>query len=138
MPDIYDQLILHEGVRYKPYKCTADKLTIGVGRNLEDKGLTEDEIYYLLQNDINDCLSDLNNLRWFTRLSNIRQRVLIDMRFNLGLRGLLSFKRMIAQLKEGNYEKASFEMLDSRWAKQVGKRAERLATMMKTNTDYKE
>ena len=130
------QLKLHEGYEKKPYKCTANKLTIGVGRNLEDKGLTDDEVDYLLENDIKECMDDLKQFEWYNKLSVNRKHALIDMRLNLGLGGLLSFKRMIGKIEENNFKEASFEMLDSLWANQVGERAERLAFMMKNNKKW--
>ena len=136
MATIQEQLILHEGKKDKPYRCTAGKLTIGVGRNLEDKGLTDDEIMYLLDNDIAEAERDLEQFEWYSKLKWERKRVLIDMRINLGLRGLLSFKKMIAKIESEEWEEAAYEMLDSQWAAQVGMRAERLAEMMRTGEDY--
>ena len=136
MATIQEQLILHEGKENKPYRCTADKLTIGVGRNLEDKGLTDDEIMYLLENDIKEAEQDLEQFDWYNKLKWERKRAVIDMRINLGLRGLLSFKKMIAKIESEEWEEAAYEMLDSKWAEQVGTRAERLAEMMRTGEDY--
>ena len=136
MATIREQLILHEGKKDKPYRCTAGKLTIGVGRNLEDKGLTDDEIMYLLENDIKEAEQDLEQFDWYKKLKWERKRVLIDMRINLGLQGLLSFRNMIAKIESENWEEAAYEMLDSKWAEQVGTRAERLAEMMRTGEDY--
>ena len=125
------QLRLHEGERLKPYRCTAGKLTIGVGRNLEDRGITAEESAYLLGNDIDDFYERLEYaLPWITDLDPVRQRVLLDMSFNLGIAGLLSFKRTLAAIRGGQYERAAGMMLDSRWATQVGERARRLSRMM--------
>lgn len=133
------QLRLHEGERLKPYRCTAGKLTIGVGRNLEDRGITATESAYLLGNDIDGFYVALQKaLPWVAQLDEVRQRVLLDMAFNLGIQGLLTFKNTLATIKAGDYEKAGPMMLDSRWAGQVGKRAERLSTMMVTGTDPRE
>lgn len=127
------QLRLHEGERLKPYRCTAGKLTIGVGRNLEDRGITAQESAYLLGNDIDHHWSELvRALPWVERLDEVRQRVLLDMAFNLGIGGLLGFKNTLATIQAGNYQKAGVMMLDSRWAKQVGQRAQRLSRMMAT------
>jgi len=136
MATIQEQLILHEGKENKPYRCTADKLTIGVGRNLDDKGLTDDEVMYLLKNDIQEAEQDLEQFDWYKKLKWERKRVLIDMRINLGLQGLLSFRNMIAKIESEEWEEAAYEMLDSKWAAQVGMRAERLAEMMRTGEDY--
>ena len=130
------QLRRHEGERLKPYRCTAGMLTIGVGRNLEDRGITAEESAYLLNNDIDREWKELTTaLPWVTGLNDVRQRVLLDMSFNLGIAGLLKFKNTLATIKAGQYSKAGNMMLDSLWAKQVGSRAVRLAQMMRTGID---
>jgi len=127
------QLTLHEGMRRFPYKCTSGKLTIGIGRNLDDRGITEAEAAHLLSNDIDDFQSRLTReIPWMVGLDPIRQRVLIDMAFNLGVPGLLKFKRTLAAIRGKEYDRAAAMMLDSRWATQVGMRAERLSEMMAT------
>lgn len=125
------ELIRDEGLRLKPYHCTAGKLTIGVGRNIEDNGITEQEALYLLDNDITTSRRELSAYRWFVNLDVRRQEAVINMHFNLGLPRLLSFKKMIAALEEGRYEQAANEALDSRWATQVGERAVRIAQILK-------
>jgi len=127
-------LIMHEGLRLTPYRCTAGKLTIGVGRNLEDKGISRNEALYLLHNDLRECEHDLRTIfpNWDS-LSDVRKACLIDMRFNLGYRSFRSFKRFIAAVREGDYERASKEMLNSRWASQVKHRAIDLSFMMLNN-----
>ena len=127
-----DQLILHEGLKLEPYQCTAGKLTIGVGRNIEDIGITEDEARYLLDNDILRVCDELDrNLPWWRDLSDARQRVLVDMVFNLGISRFMQFKATIAAIESGDYDTASEEMLNSRWADQVGQRAKTLSRMMR-------
>jgi lysozyme len=129
-----NQLILHEGLKLEPYECTAGKLTIGVGRNIEDIGITEDEARYLLDNDILRVCDELDrNLSWWRDLSDVRQRVLVDMVFNLGISRFMQFQNAISAIESGDYDKAAEEMLDSRWAKQVGQRAHRLANAMITD-----
>lgn len=136
---LIEQLKLHEGVRDRPYKDSVGKLTIGVGRNLTDKGLKPKEIEYLLMNDIMDCIDDLNKyLPWWRQLNEVRQRVLMDMCFNLGIGGLLGFKNTLAFIQSGDYEQASQNMLLSKWAGQVGQRARRLSEMIRTGQDYEE
>lgn len=133
------QLRLHEGERLNPYRCTAGKLTIGIGRNLEDRGITREESAYLLANDI--AAEDRELLRalpWVATLDEVRQRVLLDMAFNMGIVGLLGFKRTLATIQAGDYQAAATMMLDSRWAKQVGQRAERLSRMMATGKTPRE
>ena len=129
---LLDQLIVHEGLRLKPYRCSAGKLTIGIGRNLEDRGITEVEARYLCLNDIGVVEVELtrNFPRWL-ELSERRQMALADMAFNLGWPRLSGFRRMLLAIEAGDYEAAAAEMLDSRWAQQVGRRAETLARMMR-------
>lgn len=137
LKSIEEQLILHEGMKLKPYRCPAGKLTIGVGRNLEDKGLSKQEALFLLRRDIAEITNELRKYPWFETLDMVRQKVLIDMAFNLGINGLLSFKKMLSYLKAGDYEKAADEMVNSRWYGQVGDRSKRLVKMMRTGEDYK-
>lgn len=126
-------LISHEGERLKPYRCSAGKLTIGVGRNIEDRGISHDEAMYLLSNDIQICIDELTRrLPWFAHAPETVQIVLIDMCFNLGAPRLMQFRRTLSFLEKGDYMAASSEMLDSSWAKQVGKRALTLSNMLKS------
>lgn len=125
------QLIKHEALRLMPYRCTAGKLTIGVGRNIEERGISYDEARLMLKNDIQRVIFELRKvLPGFEVLTGRRQMALIDMCFNLGLSRFLNFKGMLAALAAKDDEKAAAEMLHSAWAKQVGERAETLAGMM--------
>ena len=130
--NLIDMLIAHEGLELFPYKCSAGKYTIGVGRNIEDIGITREEAVTLLHNDITRVKSELKQFPWFTQLNQVRQDALIDMCFNLGMPRFCTFKRMIAALEDHNYYKASNEMISSRWADQVGSRAVDLADMIRT------
>lgn len=133
---IETQLRKHEGVRNKPYADTVGKITIGVGRNLTDVGLSDAEIDMLLANDINRTIADLDReLSWWRNLNEARQRVMIDMCFNLGIGGLLTFKNALAMIQSGQYDLASTNMLKSKWASQVGIRADTLSKMMRTGDD---
>lgn len=129
-----EQLVEHEGLRLFPYKCPAGKTTIGIGRNLDDRGITREEAMDMLQHDVDECAADcvliVGQSVW-DKLSDARQRVLVDMRFNLGPRGLRSFARTLAAISQGRYADASKHMLESKWAGQVGRRATRLAKMMR-------
>src|SRR5690606_13081441 len=126
------QLIVDEGVRLKPYRDTVGKLTIGVGRNLDDKGLRLHEAMALLENDMRDAEDDAAYLfRNFESLSDARKAVVVNMAFNMGRDVLRTFRRFIAAVEACDWEKAAVEMLDSKWARQVGPRAERLASEMK-------
>ena len=134
---MYDKLIaqlkINEGVRYKPYKCTAGKLTIGVGRNIQQLGISEDESDYLLSNDIHRVQDELaNNVNIYCDLSDARKAALIDMCFNLGIGRFKRFKKFLKALNDEMYLLASKEMLNSKWAKQVGNRAKRLAEQIRT------
>ena len=127
------QLRKHDGVEHKPYTDTVGKLTIGVGRNLDDRGLSDHEIDFLLQNDIQLVEEELD--QWWSHwrsLNQTRQLVVADMMFNMGRPRLSQFKMFLAALQAGDYEMASTEMLDSKWASQVKGRATTLADMMST------
>ena len=128
------QLSIDEGRRNKLYKDTATppKLTIGVGRNIEDRGLREDEIDLMLANDIKEAEATARTLvRNFDQLDDVRQEVVVNMAFNLGMPRLSGFKRFIAALWEQNYSLAAAEMQDSSWYRQVGQRGTRLVYAMK-------
>lgn len=127
-----NMLIRHEGLRLKPYRCTAGKLTIGIGRNLDDNGITEAEARMMLNYDIEVSRSKLLRYKWFNKLNNPRQDAIINMVFNLGMPRFLGFKRTIGYLKLEDYENAAIEMMDSKWANQVGDRATELAAIILT------
>ena len=120
-----------EARRAKPYKCSAGKLTIGVGRNLEDVGLSREEQDLLLKNDIKRAVKAAERYSWYSGLTPARKRVIVNMIFNLGAPTFSKFKKTIAYIRAGDYGNASIEMLDSQWAGQVGRRANRLSVMMK-------
>ena len=125
------ELIRDEGLRLRPYLDSVGKLTIGVGRNLDDVGISNAEALTMLANDVDLAIHELESrFTWFGDLSDARQRVLVNMCFNLGITRLLGFRNMLAAVELGDYYKAAHEMLDSKWARQVGDRAKRLATMM--------
>ena len=105
-------------------------------RNIEDVGITEEEALVLLGNDISRVITELDrNIPTFSGLDEIRKRVLVDMCFNLGISRLMKFRRMLAALEAFDYAQAAVEMMDSRWAHQVGNRAKRLKHMMKTGEE---
>lgn len=131
MNNLIDLVKKHEGLRLKPYRCTAGKLTIGYGRNIEDKGISKKEAKYLLENDLEQVKEELRLLLLFWDiLSEVRRAVLMDMCFNLGLNGFMKFKKMLSALENKDYELAAKEMLNSKWATQVKGRANELAFMM--------
>ena len=128
-----EQLKKHEGMRLKPYTDTAGKLTLGIGRNLEDKGITEQEALFMLNNDVDYFYTNLSKMiPWFKLLNDARQNVLVNMAFNLGIAGLMSFKNTLSLTSKGQYIAAASAMLDSKWATQVGYRAQELAEQMRT------
>jgi lysozyme len=134
--DLVDQLIRHEGRRLFPYTDSVGKTTIGVGRNLDDVGISEEEARYLLDHDIDGAVADLtSSFPWFSALDDVRQRVMIDMRFNLGPTRFRGFKRMLRMMAEGNYVQAAASMRDSLWYRQVKGRGVRLVQMMLTGKD---
>ncbi len=120
------------------YKCPAGKWTIGFGRNIDAEGglgLTDDEATFLLTNDVTRVFHSLvDNIYDFNSLSDERQIVLINMCFNLGLPRFLQFKKMIAAIKVNDFDEAAIQLLDSRYARQVGQRANRLAEALRDNT----
>jgi lysozyme len=131
--DITTQLIRDEGERLKPYKDTVCKLTIGVGRNLTDVGISHDESMLLLKNDIIKATAQLlARLPWVAQLDEARRGVLVNMTFNMGVDGLLQFKQTLAHIQAGQWNDAAADMLNSKWAQQVGDRAKRLAQQLIT------
>ncbi len=105
-----------EGCNLKVYKCPKGVNTIGYGRNLEDRGISQEEANYLLRNDIKIVEQELNsNLPFFYRFDEVRKGVLIEMAYNMGVPNLLKFENTLAYLYAGEYEEASIEMLDSKW-----------------------
>lgn len=153
------ELTRDEGKRNRSYRDTVGKWTIGVGRNLTDVGLspkeraallanapnrslaypnlvlTDAEIALLLENDIERVIAQLHaNLPWVFKLDGVRQRVLANMCFNMGVSTLLTFRNTLALIQAGKFEDAALAMLRSKWAQQVGNRAKRLADMMRNGS----
>ena len=117
-----DQLKRHEGRRLDLYKCPAGKWTIGYGRNLEARGISRDEAELMLDNDIKFYTEQVEkSLPWAkTDLNEARKSVLVNMAFNMGMVGLLGFKKMLAAARRGDYVSAAAEMVMSDWYQQVG------------------
>jgi len=125
-------LVRDEGLRLKPYVDTVGKLSIGIGRNLDDVGITKAEAYMLAAGDIEGVERDLDrSLTWWRDLSEPRQRAVANLCFNLGISRLLGFKRALAALKAGDYERSADEFLDSLWARQVKARATRVTDLIR-------
>ena len=128
MDKMIEQLVDHEGLELHPYEDSLGILTIGVGRNLEERGISEDEAFYLLGNDIEIIWDELIKQHPIVEdLDDQRQMILLDMAFNMGVPRLGKFKKMWGAIEDGDMIEASKQALDSRWADQVGRRAERLA-----------
>lgn len=107
--------------------------TIGYGRNLATRGITQAEGDYLFANDLDICISETRRaLPWIKDLDDARWSVIVEMAYNTGLPTLLKFKRTLASVQAGDYETAAVQMLESRWAEQVGKRARILAEIMRS------
>ena len=134
MEKLIKMLKRHEGTETHAYECSEGKITVGVGRNIDQQGgmgLSDDEIDYLLQNDIERVIKELSSeYPWFNSLDDVRKDAIVDISFNLGQTRLRLFKRALAAMEAGDYTEASTEFLDSRWAKQVGGRALELTDMI--------
>lgn len=128
------QLERHEGLRLRPYRDTVGKLTVGYGRNLEDVGISKAEAELMLSNDIDTVERLLDRVDGYSNLSAERQTVVANMAFNIGLTRLQGFRRMWAAIRRADYNSAAFEMLDSKYARQVGARAVELAEIMRTGS----
>mgnify|MGYP000938050228 FL=1 len=136
MDKIVEVLRRHEGVRSYAYKCSAGYITIGVGRNIDEDGglgLSDDEVDYLLSNDIDRCIKELGaSFDWFKQLDEVRRDAMINLVFNLGMPRLKQFKNTLAAMENCDWNTAADELLDSRWATQVGARATEVSTMIRT------
>lgn len=145
---IFNRLIKNEGIRFEVYICPAGYKTIGVGRNLDlnpltkeekeiigdvNKGITKDQAFMLLRNDVNAVKKQLDGLLpWWRNLDSERQYVMIDLCFNLGISKLLGFKNTLAYIAQGNYGQAADNLLKSKYASQVKNRASRNANCLRT------
>jgi lysozyme len=128
-----DQLKRDESLRLMPYHDSVGKLTIGFGRNLDERGISSAEAEMMLENDISETVAEVSRaLPWALELDQARRAVLTNMAFNMGIGGLLGFRKALAAMRRGDWDLAAREMLDSKWATQVGARATRLATQMRT------
>lgn len=132
MSELENMLIRHEGKRSLPYECSVGKITIGVGRNLEDNPLTEDEIMYLLRNDIAKFEKELNQYNWYRMMDPVRQDACLNLMFNIGHTRFRQFRRMIKAFESRDYDLAANELLDSKYAFQVGDRANELSEIIRT------
>jgi lysozyme len=131
-----EQLIRHEGIRLRVYMDTVGIPTIGVGRNLKDRGITQAEAYTLLEHDIELCLVDLAaTFPWFGALDPMRKRVWIDLCFNMGITRLKGFTSTIAAMARSDYQSAAAHLQDSKWFTQVGKRGPWICQALRTGAE---
>lgn len=152
--EIKQRLYVHEGFRSKPYRCTANKLTIGIGRNIEDRPFTEEELrlvdkdymtkgitkaqaFAILARDVMQFDFELRqNIPFYEKLDDERQYALLDMAFNMGIgnskKGLLSFKNMLNYMGTGFYKQAAAECLNSKYGRELPVRAGRIARAIET------
>jgi len=134
--DLIEMLRRHEGVRSHAYKCSEDMITVGVGRNIDENGglgLSEDEIDYLLRNDITRVRQELTDTYfWFPALNEARQDAMIDISFNLGQTRLRGFVKAVEAMSREQFDIAADEFMDSRWSQQVGNRAVEVTEMIRT------
>ena len=131
--NLRDSLLRHEGEKLRPYRCTAGKLTIGVGRNLEDRGITHEEAMYLLDNDIALVKQQVaKEFPWILGLDDTRKDIIYEMCFQIGINRLSLFKKMLSAVREGDYSRAAEEMLDSNWFRQTPVRCKELSEIMRT------
>lgn len=137
MARLVETIVRHEGQvrqgdRHMPYKDSVGKLTIGHGRNLSDRGISSGEARFMLVSDIQETINELRHrYRWFDPLDEIRQEVVINMAFNMGVPTFGMFVGTIAHIERGEYADAADHMLRSKWARQVGYRATELSGMMR-------
>ena len=139
MTPLKQMLIRHEDDRLKPYKDTHGKITIGVGRNLTDRGISRPESMMLLENDIFSIENRFyaERYRWIRCLDSVRRDVVTNMIFNMGMRKFLGFKLAIKAMKARKWKEAENQMrypngVKSLWHKQVKGRARELGIMMRT------
>lgn len=129
------QLLKHEGFVSPAYQDSEGYWTIGIGRLIDERkggGITEDEAYFLLTNDIERAETWARTYAWYDDLDEVRQNVVVEMIFNLGPRRFAGFKKMIAAIEREDWKEAAVQALNSKWASQVGNRALRLAEMMRS------
>ena len=132
---LIDLLIRHEGIKLKPYHCTSGKLTIGIGRNLEDRGITKEEAIYLLNNDIHSFHEQLlDKFSFYKSLEGARRDAVLNLAFNMGVYSLSKFVKALSYMEDKQYDKAADEFMDSKWARQVGSRATEVTDMIRYNT----
>ena len=133
MNKLIEQLKIHEGFRSNVYTCSGGKKTVGYGRNLQDIGISEEEAEMLLKNDIYEATNQLlNAFPWMATFSDVRISAMINFTFNVGIGTVRKFSNTIEYLKNEDWEAAADEMMDSKWAEQVGDRAIQITEQIRT------
>ena len=134
MNKLIEQLKIHEGFRSNVYTCSGGKKTLGYGRNLEDIGISEEEAEMLLKNDIYEATNQLlNAFPFMATFSDVRISAMINFTFNVGIGTVRKFSNTIEYLKNEDWEAAADEMMDSKWAEQVGNRAIQITEQIRTS-----
>lgn len=130
--ELVHQIERHEGRKSRLYQCSLGKWTIGVGRNVEDRGLSNDEIDLMRDNDIKTAIAEVDlYFPWAWKMTETRQRVIVEMCFQMGIRRLRGFKKALLAMASGFFDTAADEMLDSNWAHQTPERASFLSAQMR-------
>ena len=128
-----EMIARHEGLSLKPYRCTAGKLTIGYGRNLDDRGISKNEAHVMMMNDMYASIKDLQSIfgKKFNSFPAKKQAALIDMMFNLGKTRFSGFKNMIGAIERGDWQESAKQAQDSKWFSQVGDRGKEVYEILK-------
>ena len=133
LQDIVEDIKKHEGFEPKVYQCTEGYDTIGYGFTIKDLEIDKDVADLILMKKLHTLLQRITiAFPWFENIDNIAKSVVVNMCYQLGLRGFSQFKKTIYYLETEQYEEASMEMLDSLWAKQTPNRANELSELMST------
>ena len=128
---LFESLRLGEGLRLEPYRDSTGKLTVGYGHNLDDLGISEETATFMLGEDAERAWGDaIRAFEWFEHIPDDAQRVLVELVFNMGLRKVRGFRRMLAALSTGDLRTGAAELQDSLWFRQVGSRGPRLVAKL--------
>jgi len=123
----------HEGSRLNMYQDTLGIWTIGVGHNIQEKGISPAVMELMLDEDIEEAIVELKrSVSFFSKMPEQVQEALVNLSFNMGIPRLMQFKKTLAYLRDGDFEAAADELLDSRYAEQVGRRADEVAEMIRS------
>jgi lysozyme len=123
----------HEGARLEMYQDSLGIWTIGVGHNIQEKGISDRVMDLMLEEDLQEAIDEVKrNVSFFTEMPEQVQEALVNLSFNMGIPRLMQFKKTLAYLREGDFTSAASELLDSRYATQVGERAIEIADMIRT------